>query len=65
MGEFGFGEWTASSRQELEVPADERRWKDEAFDVGPGSITMERYSGKIYCVEVPDHIIYVRRNGKQ
>jgi replicative DNA helicase Mcm len=36
----------------------------EAFDVGPGSITMERYSGKIYCVEVPDHIIYVRRNGK-
>ena len=22
------------------------------------------YSGKIYCVEVPNHIIYVRRNGK-
>ena len=21
------------------------------------------YSGKIYCVEVPSHIIYIRRNG--
>lgn len=24
----------------------------------------ERYAGKIYCVEVPTHIVYVRRNGK-
>lgn len=24
----------------------------------------ERYAGKIYCVEVPTHVIYVRRNGK-
>lgn len=22
------------------------------------------YSGKVYCVEVPNHVIYVRRNGK-
>ena len=27
-------------------------------------ITTERYIGKVYCVEVPNHIIYVRRNGK-
>jgi phosphoribosylamine-glycine ligase len=24
----------------------------------------ERYTGKVYCVTVPSHIIYVRRNGK-
>jgi replicative DNA helicase Mcm len=28
------------------------------------NITTAHYTGKIYCVEVPDHIIYVRRNGK-
>lgn len=28
------------------------------------NITKAPYSGKIYCVEVPDHVIYVRRNGK-
>lgn len=27
-------------------------------------IEQTQYSGKIYCVEVPNHIIYVRRNGK-
>ncbi len=26
-------------------------------------IKTNHYSGKIYCVEVPNHIIYVRRNG--
>lgn len=36
----------------------------ETFEVGPESITRVRYSNKIYCVEVPDHVIYVRRNGK-
>ena len=25
--------------------------------------TTKKYSGKIYCVEVPNHVIYVRRNG--
>jgi hypothetical protein len=28
------------------------------------SIKKKHYKGKIYCVEVPNHIIYVRRNGK-
>ena len=28
------------------------------------NITKGHYAGKIFCVEVPDHIIYVRRNGK-
>ncbi|MBI0584625.1 MAG: hypothetical protein ISF22_10430 [Methanomassiliicoccus sp.] len=27
-------------------------------------ITRERYHGRIYCVEVPNHLLYVRRNGK-
>lgn len=27
-------------------------------------ITKEHYHGRIYCVEVPNHILYVRRNGK-
>lgn len=25
---------------------------------------IERYTGKVYCVEVPSHVFYVRRNGK-
>lgn len=25
---------------------------------------MEEYKGKVYCVSVPEHVIYVRRNGK-
>lgn len=36
----------------------------EAFEISPKSITKTHYSGKIYCVEVPDHVIYVRRNEK-
>jgi DNA replicative helicase MCM subunit Mcm2 (Cdc46/Mcm family) len=28
------------------------------------NISKAHYSGRIYCVEVPDHILYVRRNGK-
>lgn len=28
------------------------------------NITKGHYAGKIFCVEVPDHIVYVRRNGK-
>lgn len=27
-------------------------------------ISAKMYSGKIYCVEVPSHLLYVRRNGK-
>ncbi|MDP2905918.1 MAG: GDP-mannose 4,6-dehydratase [Candidatus Omnitrophota bacterium] len=26
--------------------------------------TIEKYDGYVYCVNVPNHIIYVRRNGK-
>jgi hypothetical protein len=28
------------------------------------SIRKIHYKGKIYCVKVPNHVIYVRRNGK-
>ncbi len=42
--------------------ADERQM--ESFEIGPENVTKAHYSGKIYCVEVPDHVIYVRRNGK-
>lgn len=27
-------------------------------------ISREHYRGRIYCVEVPNHVLYVRRNGK-
>jgi len=27
-------------------------------------VQINKYEGKIYCVEVPHHILYVRRNGK-
>jgi site-specific DNA-methyltransferase (adenine-specific) len=27
-------------------------------------IRIDQYSGYVYCVEVPSHVIYVRRNGK-
>ena len=28
------------------------------------SIKKQQYSGKVHCVEVPNHVIYVKRNGK-
>lgn len=28
------------------------------------NINIEKYEGQIYCVTVPNHILYVRRNGK-
>jgi len=31
---------------------------------GKNNSGFELYSGKVYCVEVPNHIVYVRRNGK-
>jgi len=27
-------------------------------------LSIEKYNGKVYCVEVPSHVIMVRRNGK-
>jgi len=35
-----------------------------AFENRAEQITKEHYNGKVYCVDVPGHIIYVRRNGK-
>ncbi|NCN53268.1 hypothetical protein GW950_02265, partial [Candidatus Wolfebacteria bacterium] len=32
--------------------------------LGKHQIVQKKYSGKVYCVEVPTHVIYVRRNGK-
>jgi len=31
---------------------------------GAQHIKVKHYNGPIFCVEVPDHVIYVRRNGK-
>lgn len=33
-------------------------------NLGPDIAYRQRHIGKIYCVTVPSHIIYVRRNGK-
>ena len=32
--------------------------------VNRSNITKEYYVGKVYCVDVPNHLLYVRRNGK-
>ncbi len=40
-----------------------RRTKIDAY-VEKEQIHTEDYDGFVYCVEVPNHIIYVRRNGK-
>ncbi|MBU2638423.1 MAG: ribonucleoside triphosphate reductase [Nanoarchaeota archaeon] len=34
------------------------------FKLNKNSIKRVNYSGKVYCVEVPNHTLYVRRNGK-
>jgi len=41
----------------------ERR-KEIDYYVDKRNIKKALYNGKVYCVEVPNHIIYVRRNGK-
>ncbi len=43
--------------------------KDRSFKNGrhlhrDSMVDMVEYCGEVYCVEVPNHIIYVRRNGK-
>ena len=40
-------------------------WKDKFTKVSsnPG-IKKIKYSGKVFCLEVPNHTLYVRRNGK-
>jgi phosphoribosylamine-glycine ligase len=40
-----------------------RRTKIDAY-LEKGQIHEEDYDGFVYCVEVPNHIVYVRRNGK-
>ena len=41
----------------------ERKKKTDYY-VDRRNIEKIMYDGKVYCVEVPNHIIYVRRNGK-
>jgi len=41
----------------------ERKNKIDYY-VDKRNIKKVSYNGKVYCVEVPNHIIYVRRNGK-
>ena len=38
-------------------------WGAETF-VSRNKISKKQYSGKVYCVEVQNNIVYVRRNGK-
>lgn len=33
-------------------------------ELSPSCAYREKYQGKVYCVTVPSHVIYVRRNGK-
>lgn len=33
-------------------------------ELSPSCAYRQRYDGKVYCVTVPSHVIYVRRNGK-
>jgi phosphoribosylamine-glycine ligase len=40
-----------------------RRTKIDAY-IGKEQISEEEYDGFVYCVEVPNHIVYVRRNGR-
>jgi len=43
-------------------PEINKHWKDQAM-VGKSS-WINDYSGMVYCAEVPNHTLYVRRNGK-
>lgn len=38
--------------------------KNKTFNVAKKDIKKEYYKGKVYCCEVPNHTLYVRRNGK-
>lgn len=38
--------------------------RNKAFYVAQRNIKKEYYKGKVYCCEVPNHTLYVRRNGK-
>uniref|UniRef100_A0A6M3XMQ4 Putative homing endonuclease n=2 Tax=viral metagenome TaxID=1070528 RepID=A0A6M3XMQ4_9ZZZZ len=39
-------------------------WKSKNAQIHKREIKKTHYKGKIYCVDVPNHIIYVRQNGK-
>jgi anaerobic ribonucleoside-triphosphate reductase len=38
--------------------------KSKHFRLRENSIFKKHYKGKVYCLEVPNHTLYVRRNGK-
>jgi len=38
--------------------------KSKHFRLRENSILKKHYKGKVYCLEVPNHTLYVRRNGK-
>lgn len=40
------------------------RSKTLTYRIQEENITKEHYEGNIYCVEVPNHTLFVRRNGK-
>lgn len=38
--------------------------RSENYKIRKHSVNKKKYSGKVYCAEVPNHTLYVRRNGK-
>lgn len=38
--------------------------RSENYKIRKLSVNKKKYSGKVYCAEVPNHTLYVRRNGK-
>ncbi len=38
--------------------------KTKYFKLQNKNITKVKYKGKVYCLEVPNHVLFVRRNGK-
>lgn len=48
----------------LEYTLYERVKKRESYIRRKMDLSIKKYNGNVYCVEVPNHIILVRRNGK-
>ena len=67
-GKYGFfkknGIWKGVDKEKIVF--DEVRYKNNYTEeyVRKHNWYKTNYDGKVYCVEVPNHIIYVRRNGK-
>lgn len=59
---FISGHWANCNYLSYEL--NERVKKTESYIRGHKDIYKEKYNGIVYCVEVPNHVLLVRRNGK-